>query len=265
MSSGRGRRTKGGHDESSHPDERWMASYMDMVTVLMCMFIVLYAMSSVDTEKYEALRQSLATGFGAEESETADTATGVVVPAEFTEGEDVPTTMERAQLEVDALRALQQQIQQGLDAQGLGQAVNFTLTERGLDVSLIGSDTYFTSNEATLTPLAVTILTTIAPYLAPTPYELSIEGHADIRATSGRFPSNWELSTARATTVLRYLVERGGISSSRVGATGYGSARPLATGPSEAELALNRRVDIVVLSNQPADVLADIPTVLAGG
>ncbi len=66
-----------------HVDERWMASYMDMVTVLMCLFIVLYAMSTVDANKFEKLRNSLATGFGAVASETVDTASGTVVPPEF--------------------------------------------------------------------------------------------------------------------------------------------------------------------------------------
>ena len=61
---GRGRAKKGGHDDAEHPDERWMASYMDMITVLMCMFLVLFAMSTVDQEKYIALKNSLATGFG---------------------------------------------------------------------------------------------------------------------------------------------------------------------------------------------------------
>src|SRR5690606_16391506 len=75
------RRRSAGHGESG-PDERWMASYMDMVTVLMCLFIVLYAMSSVDQGKFQALRDSLATGFGVDETHFADTAQGIVVPAE---------------------------------------------------------------------------------------------------------------------------------------------------------------------------------------
>ncbi|WDF33772.1 flagellar motor protein MotB [Arthrobacter agilis] len=77
------RRKHGEEHGDDHPDERWMASYMDMVTVLMCMFIVLYAMSSVDQQKFEQLRASLATGFGAVETATVDTAEGTVVPAEF--------------------------------------------------------------------------------------------------------------------------------------------------------------------------------------
>ncbi|MEK6344594.1 MAG: flagellar motor protein MotB, partial [Curtobacterium sp.] len=77
---GRGRgRAKKGHDEAEHPDERWMASYMDMITVLMCMFLVLFAMSTVDQQKYIALKNSLATGFGEVKSQKVDTASGTVV------------------------------------------------------------------------------------------------------------------------------------------------------------------------------------------
>ena len=78
-----GRRRPRKKPEAHHVDERWMASYMDMVTVLMCLFIVLYAMSTVDANKFEKLRNSLATGFGTVASETVDTASGTVVPPEF--------------------------------------------------------------------------------------------------------------------------------------------------------------------------------------
>ena len=78
-----GRRRPRKKPEEHHVDERWMASYMDMVTVLMCLFIVLYAMSTVDANKFEKLRNSLATGFGAVASETVDTAEGTVVPPEL--------------------------------------------------------------------------------------------------------------------------------------------------------------------------------------
>ena len=90
--------------ENSHPDERWMASYLDMVTVLMCMFIVLFAMSSVDAEKFEALRNSLATGFGQEISENVDISDGVVVPAQLIkeDGESfADTPLSAAQIEFD--------------------------------------------------------------------------------------------------------------------------------------------------------------------
>ena len=81
MSGSRGARKKKVH-EDEHPDERWMASYMDMITVLMCMFIVLYAMSTVDQDKYVALRNSLATGFGQTELGAIDSASGTVVPVD---------------------------------------------------------------------------------------------------------------------------------------------------------------------------------------
>lgn len=93
-------------EEHSGPDERWMASYMDMVTVLMCMFIVLFAMSTVDQEKFEALSASLATGFGQEPSDEIDATTGVVVPPELVDekGEDfADVDLAAAQTEFDEL------------------------------------------------------------------------------------------------------------------------------------------------------------------
>ena len=84
----KGRRPKK-QEEDEHPDERWMASYMDMVTVLMCMFIVLFAMSTVDQKKFDQLKESLATGFGAVESNTVDTAVGIIVPPDKVDSEEV--------------------------------------------------------------------------------------------------------------------------------------------------------------------------------
>jgi len=78
------------------------------------------------------------------------------------------------------------------------------------------------------------------------------------------YPTDWELSSARATQVLRHLVERTGVAQERIGAIGYGSARPVDTGDDLAAMARNRRVDVVMLSNQPDSVRALIPSVLDG-
>lgn len=104
----RSRRKRGAQPEEHHVDERWMASYMDMVTVLMCMFIVLFAMSSVDQIKFEKLRNSLATGFGTEISQKVDTASGVVVPGELaTANGEGFSPLDLATEEVNKLTALQ--------------------------------------------------------------------------------------------------------------------------------------------------------------
>src|SRR5690606_36996359 len=117
--------------EDDHPDERWMASYMDMVTVLMCMFIVLFAMSTVDQQKFEQLANSLATGFGATDIGAIDTAEGVVVPEEMVDAQDVGfTDLELAIQEVERLDALRDEIDARLRAKKLQNTVEYELDER---------------------------------------------------------------------------------------------------------------------------------------
>jgi chemotaxis protein MotB len=295
---GRGRgRKKGGHDDAEHPDERWMASYMDMITVLMCMFLVLFAMSTVDQEKYIALKNSLATGFGEVKSQKVDTASGTVVTKDQVEDGSgystdkaqadhstaasgakdtnvdpastvVPVTATKkdlaaAEQELDDLKAIQKAITGNLQKAGQTANVTFTVDARGLIVRLVGSETYFGTNSADLSGQAKTIMDAIAPVLKTAGHDVSIEGHADQRNSTAPYATNWELSSARATGVLRDLVERGGLPGDHVQSVGFGSSRPLATGETDADLALNRRVDIVVLSNQDQDVSSLMPALAA--
>jgi chemotaxis protein MotB len=265
---GRGRRRSLDEEHEEHVDERWMASYMDMVTVLMCMFIVLFAMSTVDQAKFVQLKTSLATGFGAVDVGKIDTAEGIVVPPELIDApatEDVSlTNVELALAEVDNLTAIQASLQGALSTAGLDDLVEYTIDERGLTVGLVGSETFFEPNVAALSGQAVSVLDTIGPILAGTAREMSVEGHADRHGVTINYPTDWELSSARATQVLRHLVERTGVAQQGIGAIGYGSARPVDQGDDLAAMARNRRVDVVVLSNQPESVRALIPAVLDG-
>ena len=258
------RRRKHEPEEEHENEERWMASYMDMVTVLMCMFIVLFAMSTVDAKKFEQLKNSLATGFGQVESQKVDTASGVVVPPAHVKEEGKTTDFALAQQEAQNLKRLKDQIQAALTRDGLQDAVQLRIDERGLTIGLVGNSTFFDSNKADLTPAAVAVLNDIGPVLAPTPYQVSVEGHADLRQPGAPYPTNWELSAGRATSVLRHLVEANGFPQQRIAAVSYGSARPIAgaTGTSDADFAQNRRVDVVVISAQSEDVRKLIPQAL---
>ena len=250
------------------PDERWMASYLDMVTVLMCMFIVLFAMSTVDQEKFEALRSSLATGFGTEVSESTDASEGVVVPVElideqgegFTAVEPIPAAVE-AQAEYGNLADLRTRLQQALDARGLGDAATFTIDDRGLTIGLISAETFFDTNSADLSDKAREVLDATGAVLATVHHKISVEGHADHRPPMAPFTDNWQLSSARSTGVLRYLVDQQQVGSERITSIGYGASRPLAEGWSESAMATNRRVDIVVLSDADDEVRALLPQV----
>ena len=260
---GRGKRGKGGgHDGEEHPDERWLVSYADMITVLMCLFLVLFAMSSVDAGKYELLKNSLATGFGATPSDTVDTATGVIVPEElvaedgagFTSGDATPEDL--AEAELSKLESLEQNINAALASQGLAQTVEYTLDERGLTVRLAASETFFESNSTSLSSVAQAVLGAMGPIMHDSTLDIAVEGHADQRAATFPFATNWELASGRATQVLRFLVESGGVAGDKIAATGYGSARPLVPGDSPEALAKNRRVDVVILSDQTDEVRA---------
>jgi chemotaxis protein MotB len=257
--SGHRRRRGGGHGGEFHVDERWMASYMDMVTVLMCLFIVLYAMSSVDQNKFEKLANSLATGFGAETSETADTATGVVVPADMVDqdGEGFTPT-QLAQRQVDELTHVKNAIDTALAKRGVDAEATAVIDADGLTVGLVGHDTFFNGNSAVLRIAARAVLGAIAPVLAPLENEITVEGHADSRGSPAPFETDWDLSAARSTAVLRYMVESGKVHGTKISSVSYGSTRPnklIATRSGEE----NRRVDIVIHTTSSDEVNALIP------
>jgi len=138
-------------------------------------------------------------------------------------------------------------LQQYIEQEGLQGQLTLITEERGLVVSM--ADTVlFPRASATLTPEARSLLRQVGQALARLPNYLRVEGHTDnLPISTPAFPSNWELSTARATNVVQVLVRDAGISPARLSATGYGEYRPVAPNNSEADMARNRRVDIVVL------------------
>lgn len=283
---GRRHRRGGGHEEEHVNHERWMVSYSDMLTVMLGLFIVLYAMSQVDMQKFEALRASLAAGFGNESilsgqtgvlDDTNDPAAGqepgmsnALAPVPSIDDLGVPPTPDAAEerllaaarAEAERLAQVQREIADRLAAAGLDGSVQMRITERGLVIGLVADDVFFAPASAELTATAQSVLDTIAPVLVALPDEVAIEGHANVLPVSGRYATNWELSADRATQVLRHFVERDGLPGSRVMAIGFGDERPIAPGNDEESLAMNRRVDVVVLSSAPEQVRDLVPAVM---
>ena len=278
---GRGRK-KGGHEEEHENHERWAVSYADMMTVLMALFLVLYAMSSVDSVKYEALRTSLAAGFGNETLPSdggtgiLDGATGDPVPV----GQEPPTELEptepevagatddaaAARAEVARLAEIRDRIQAALDAVGRGDAAQMRITERGLEVVIVSDDVFFANASADLQAGGVAVLGAVAPVLAGLTEDLAVEGNTNhLRLTGGPFTSNWALSSMRATAVLTELTDVHGLAPERLSAVGYADTRPLVPVGDPAAIATNRRVDIVVLSPAPPAVKAQLPGLAGTG
>jgi chemotaxis protein MotB len=250
-----------------------------MVTLLMCLFIVLYAISQVDKAKFAALASGLSASFGAPitamDTNNPDKSVldGLPAPVDIAAGVgETKTSQGISQQQVDAaaaqaalqrsqhiqaeaqsaydqLAAARDAIDHALRAAGYTAAATYQIDERGLVVHIIADKVLFDSAKADLRPEGARLLDTIAPTLRRLPNVLRVEGHANNVPVdpNGPWPSNWELSAYRATTVLRHLLGDG-VPETKMSAAGYSDTEPLVPYTNPAALTLNRRVDIVVLS-----------------
>jgi chemotaxis protein MotB len=257
--------------------ERWLVSYADMVTLLMCVFIVLFAMATVDASKFAALKDSL--NGGSPDNSVLDGSQSVIQGGQIAKLEDTEALPEpdfelpprlqsfdvkaaqkaleekQAQTATDIeeknnLLMVQQEIQAALDAEGMGDRVKFTLDRRGLVITVVTDQVLFEPGRANIRPIGSGVLDAIGKPLSRIPNDLQVEGHTDNRPiNTAQFPTNWELSTARATSVVRYLVDQNSVAPTRIGATGYGEERPAMANDTDAHRAMNRRVEVIVLTS----------------
>ncbi len=228
----------GGHDGGGMM--RWLLTYADLITLLMAFFVVMFAISQVDVKKYQSLSGSLqsALNIGSGSSLIARNQGGSMVPIP----KPTPDNTEFSEIVDEVTRYVQKE--------GLSSSVNMQLTDRGLVIGL--SDTIlFESGRAELLPPARKILDKLAVILLKMPNHVRVEGHTDNRPIrTERYPSNWQLSTDRATNVIMYWGEKYNFPPARLSAAGYGEHRPVDTNDTDQGRARNRRVDIVVLRGE---------------
>ena len=284
MSRRHGRR-RGGHEEEHENHERWLVTYADMVTLLMVLFIVMFAMSQVDQKKFNALKVGLAAGFGQSTSvldgsssildEPGTTAIEAISPngpdgsMPPKEQQEVTAATGRiqqqaadrreaaAENEVDRLGRIIAELRESLARHGLTGDVYAKIDERGLVLSLVSRHVVFEPDMATLSPRGRDLLDMLSPVLADLKEPLSIDGHTNqVKVKPAFFPSDWELSAARAVAVLRYLHDQRGIPASRLSATAYGHEKPLVAPSKPGSQAVNKRVDIVVSSDLDSETRA---------
>ena len=249
------------HEEGHVNHERWLVSYADMITLLMVLFVVLFAMGQTDKQKMEALRNSLQRAFSVEvlrgaEPTSLKGSSGAaiippVVPLAVTQeimavtGQTTPDPRM-----VQALHDVREALAQVPVPSDTSGSVDVGASREGIVISLAGN-LLFDSGKSDLKPRGMTLMDTLAERLRTMPNEIRVEGHTDtIAIATPLYPSNWELSSARATTVARYLAEHGEIEPNRLGAAGFGEFHPVAPNDSREGRARNRRVDLVVLFPQ---------------
>jgi chemotaxis protein MotB len=271
----RSRRRKQHEPEEHENHERWLVTYADMLTLLMVLFIVLYAMSQVDQSKYQALKSGLAEGFGGQstiihgsdsilDNQDAavqpDLVSDAMIDSPDHASEVPPTTdvKEQEQLvaataEANNLKKVETKLLVALREEGLQHDVRTTIDERGLVVSLVSRHVVFQPDLAQLSPRGQRVVDTLAPVLADIPNALRLDGHTNQQPVQPRlYATDWDLAAARAVTVLRRLNELHGVPQNRLSASAFGHTRPLIDPSRPGSQAINKRVDIVVLPGTDA-------------
>lgn len=254
-------------EEEPSNHERWLVSYADFITLLFAFFVVMYAISSVNEGKYKVLSDSLTNAFKSETARIGGQPIAVIQgmppipPVPIAKPDKLPEQIKNDEKKLEQRRKMKNVAGEIMDAlqplvaQG---KVRLLETSRGVTIE-INDSILFPAGQARLQPASINAMLAIAQVLAASDFPITIEGHTDnVPISTAQFPSNWELSAMRATTVLR-LFNDGGVGAERLTAIGYGETRPVETNTTPEGRARNRRVSILIDSNRPEE-----PTEIAG-
>jgi chemotaxis protein MotB len=222
--------------KEDNPD-RWLLTYADMITLLLAFFIVLYSVSQVDAHKFDRISEALQGILKGGPS---------ILRSQQYDSKELGTKQDF--LKIGSLHVLKNRYDKQLQVLGRNDEVMTETSERGLIIHIMES-AMFDEGKADIKPKALEILELVVNDIKDMPNHIRVEGHTDdLPIHTGQFPSNWELSTARATNVVRYLIDQHGFPPNRISAIGYSYYRPVAPNNSIENRARNRRVDIVVLT-----------------
>lgn len=237
-------------DDDNENNDRWLLTYSDMITLLMIFFIMMYVISNVNAEKFQKIAMAFSEAFDSEMSSSLEDVTLPELPKLSDEEDDGAGDLSQ-------LIQVKNELEGYLQEKGLGNQVSIEMEERGLVISL-KDIVLFPSGSANSTPQAKEIIADIGVRLQPLPNYIRVEGHTDnVPINTAEYPSNWELSVARATNVVQELIVQCDIASERLSATGYGEYRPKVANDSGENRQMNRRVDILILRDVYKDIEPD--------
>jgi chemotaxis protein MotB len=272
-----GKRHKPHHEEEHENEERWLVSFADMMTLLFCLFMVLFAISSVNTSKFEALQRSLKDAFsgavldggksmlssGSDQDKTKQSAVEPPLPSlrpltainDTSRQRNVAEQEKQARQEEQDFRKLKRRVDKLAKDNGMSGKVNVTVRRRGLVIQLLTDKVFFSSGDATLHAEAHKLVSKIGQIVRDErSHPVVVEGYTDSQpiATS-RFQSNWDLSGARAAAVVNDFAKIG-VLSARMSLQGYGAQVPVDSNSTAEGRAKNRRVEIVLsrIHNTPS-------------
>ena len=252
--------------------ERWLVSYADFITLLFAFFVVMYSISQVNEGKYRVLSDSLVNAF-----KTTPTSTTPIAPAlriDASQGSSSsaqalalkqtifvrkldPVIEARQKQQTEKMKRVAEDILKAMEPLVKEGQVKVSQSVHGIAIE-INASVLFASGQAIIEPGSMKALRAVGGVLAKVPNDIQVEGFTDnTPINTVAFPSNWELSTARASSVVRLLAESGA-PTDRLVAVGYGEFRPVDTNSTPEGRARNRRVTIMILSEQQ-EKITDIP------
>ncbi len=236
------------NEEPKQGSPAWMNTYGDMVTLLLCFFVLLFSFSEVNAKKFDALIESFQGSLGILDSGTAIESDDLITEAMKN---DLTTNQKQ---ELEDFRNLQESLEDYLKNSGLESDILVTHENAGL-VLRFKDNVLFDPGQAILKQRSKKILTDIVTFLEAPEFidkSIRVEGHTDtVRSDpTSLYPTNWELSAGRASNVVRYLVEESDLEPKRLAIAGYGEYHPIAPNDTAENRSKNRRVDIVILRSE---------------
>jgi chemotaxis protein MotB len=261
--------------------ERWLVSYADFITLLFAFFVVMYSISSVNDGKYRVLSNTLTEAFVSpvrsadpiqigDEVRTLDPRMGDLVVPERNQPRTLPldplseSGPDGSLVEIRTLEAVENELARALLEYADQGLVNVSRTDRGVEVEM-KSSMLFESGSARLSREALKALRNVILIVKPLPNMINVEGHTDnVPISTISFPSNWELSAARAASVVHYFAKLG-VASERMAAIGYGEFRPLSSNATAEGRKNNRRVNLLIMARQLTDGSEYPPGTSSGG
>jgi chemotaxis protein MotB len=248
------------HEEEHENHERWLVSYADFITLLFAFFVVMYSISQVNEGKYRVLANSINAAFHAIPGAAAG-----VIPSTLPAQPIVPPTKTPSEIKLEQMRQ-QNQTRMRSIALSIMEALRplvkegkVLVTEGAMGITVeINASVLFQPGESRMEDSAIVTMATLGEILAITDFPIKVEGHTDnVPINTAQFPSNWELSGARASSVVRLFIANG-VAAKNLTATGFADQRPVADNATPEGRLRNRRVAITVESKLP-DELSELP------
>ena len=221
------------HEDDLSAD-RYLITYADLITLLLGLFIILYAISNVDAAKYDKVMSAMGSIFGSQKFKIESS-----LPDVFNKANDVIE---------NPMNLLKQELNDLININDLNSSVSIENNQRGVAIRIL-DDILFASGEAELSSKAQEVLKLVSGIIKELPNDIRVEGHTDnISINSALYPSNWHLSISRALNTAYYLIKIEGINPDKVSVVGYSEYNPIADNSTPEGRSKNRRVDIIVIN-----------------